>query len=272
MRRTRLSLVLLGLLTASCTDSVSVEDRMAEAFRGPLTFYVVEDFATPAPGPPIIKLWVMSVADTACGILEGDYEFGDHALTVRAVRVTDPGCPLPTAGIWRGRMIVTLPWSEGRYTLRFEAAGVTTEYYLVIERDRLWVEPASALAAVGVQVVTPELTSTGRLPERWMFLTCFDAGREECAALEARLMREHGVERVPFPEGRALGNNESYLRYRDEADFPRILATVCDAVVTQPGRMISNVGNWLGVFRQAWRMENGAVSCHGSYPPTPPYW
>jgi hypothetical protein len=266
----RMLTAVLAVAVVGCSDPTSVSERAKEAYGGPLIFHVAEEFASPAPGPPVITLRLVPFAIPACGSFEGDFHVDGSTVTVRADRVTNPGCNVPTVGIgYRPPIDVPLPWGPGEYTLRFLAAGATVEYRLRIEPDGLFVEPLErpTLRAIFPRVVTPEFESIGRFPARWLHFNCFDGGRAHCAELQDRLVRELGIERVPFPEGRSLGDEPSYLRYRSEADFPRIAEITCAAVLAQSGYMILDVGNWLGVFRQAYRLPDGSASCHATPAP-----
>jgi hypothetical protein len=252
--------VVLLLVTSACNS-----ERVAgpEAV-GDLVVSASEVYPRNAPGEPTVSLRLATerVYPSISDYIEAQTGIDGRTITIRTGRVVEPALGLAAVG--PATYYVTIPATEGEYTLRVLRRRQTDEYRLVVTTAALELRPIRT----GFTRAWP--VRAWRYPRRSFVVACVikaflsTGSLERCDEFRAALLAALPLERIEFGEAGELPYyylasqsspgcelRAEYYRYAAEEDFAKVGAVVRAFGERYPGAAVW-ARNWRNEAHSSW--------------------
>jgi hypothetical protein len=247
------------LLIAGACDPEQVSGPEAV---GDLVVSAREVYPRNEPGEPTVSLRLATerIYPSISDYIEAQTDIDGRRITIRTHRVVEP--PGGLTAIGPATYSVTIPATEGEYTLRVVRRREADEYRLVVTTAALELRP------IRTRFTRPSPVRAWRYPHRSFVVGCvikafLSAGSlERCDEFRASLLAAVPLERIKFGEDGEIPYLTSqsspgyelraeYYRYATEDDFARVGAVIRTFGEKYPGAPVW-AQNWRNETHRSW--------------------
>jgi hypothetical protein len=251
-----------GLALVLVAGACNAERVSGPEVVGDLVVSAREVYPEHGPGEPILGLTLATkrIYGSISDYIEAQTAVDGRTITIRTLRVVEP--PFGLAAVGPATYHVTLPATEGEYTLRVARRREIDEYKLVVTTVALDLRP------IRTRFTRPSPLRVWRYPRRSFVAGCIikaylsTGTLERCNEFRDSLLAAVPLERIEFGEsgeipygtGQSLPGYEvraEYYRYATEDDFARVGAVIRQFGERYPGTY-AWAKNWRNEAHYSW--------------------